>query len=119
MGGANRHIDLDPNVAKSYYTDTNLYGIDTMSDKSKLLTVPFSQRTGATSEGVSDYQYWTMGSFSTAVPYFSGLYALGCQAYPELTSELFWSTLSDTAKPLDDKVYLVNPPEYITTLKGL
>lgn len=90
--------------------------------------VPSDYRTTASPTGDTDYVFYTHGGLSWAVPYVAGLYALGAQVYPDLTPELFWQTLRQTAaearvQGTEGKTYnahsLVQPVKFIEKLQNL
>ncbi len=89
--------------------------------------VPTDFRVTAAPNGVHDYVHYANGGLSWAVPYLTGLYALGVQMYPLLTKELFLQTLRQTATPQTCTYqgkeftarYLVNPAAFIKQLQTL
>ena len=92
------------------------------------ILVPSDYRTTASPTGDTDYVFYANGGLSWAVPYVAGLYALGAQVYPDLTPELFWQTLRQTAaeaqvQGAEGKTYqthfLVQPVQFIEKLQSL
>lgn len=89
--------------------------------------VPSEFRTTAAPNGTQDYVHYATGGLSWAVPYLSGLYALGVQVYPQLTKDIFLQVLRDTADDQQCKYLdvsftapmLVNPTAYINRLKQM
>ncbi len=88
---------------------------------------PTDFRTTAAPNGRRDYVHYATGGLSWAVPYLSGLYALGVQVYPPLTKEIFLQVLLDTADTQSCSYHggsftapgLVNPTAYINRLKQM
>jgi hypothetical protein len=89
--------------------------------------VPTDFRTTAAPNGLQDYVHYSTGGLSWAVPYLSGLYALGVQVYPQLTKEIFLQVLSDTADTKQCSYLgvsftaprLINPTAYINRLQQM
>ncbi len=59
--------------------------------------VPTDFRVTAAPNGVQDYVHYAHGGLSWAVPYLTGLYALGVQVQPNLTKEQFLQIITQTA----------------------
>ena len=62
----------------------------------ELLMVPMDSRCTAGPTGDSDYMFSAIGGWSWSVPYIAGLYALACQAEPDITPERFWAAALET-----------------------
>jgi len=56
----------------------------------EILLVPMNSVLGAAPTGADDYTFYRIGGWSSAEPYIAGIYAMACQADPEITPELFW-----------------------------
>lgn len=90
-------------------------------------SVPMDFRVTAAPNAVQDYVHYSQGGLSWAVPYLAGLYALGVQAYPGLTKEIFLQAARDTADTKEcvyqgtpfTARYVVNPTALITHLQKL
>lgn len=89
--------------------------------------VPTDFRTTAAPNGLQDYVHYATGGLSWAVPYLSGLYALGVQVYPQLTKEIFLQVLRDTSDTKQCNYLgvsftaprLINPTAYINRLQQM
>ncbi len=89
--------------------------------------VPTDFRTTAAPNGLQDYVHYATGGLSWAVPYLSGLYALGVQVYPRLTKEIFLQVLRDTSDTKQCNYLsvsftaprLINPTAYIKRLQQM
>ena len=68
------------------------------------LLAPMDHRVTAAPTGAEDYAYYPDGGLSWTVPYVAGLYALACQAQPEVTLEAFMAAAESTAVPLFTEV---------------
>lgn len=95
-----------------------------------ILLFPTDFRVTAAPNGNKDYVAYANGGMSWAVPYAAGLYALGAQVYPDLTPELFWKLLKETAVPtpplqgingpIDARgKYLAQPVAFIEKLESM
>lgn len=88
------------------------------------IMLPMDDRCLASPTGNDDYAYYTSGGISWSIPYLSGLYALACQADPQITPEEFLhdvietGTINDISK--DGKNYkmgtIANPQNLISKL---
>ncbi len=93
----------------------------------KIPLIPTDFRVTAAPNGVTDYVHYAQGGLSWAVPYLSGLYALGVQVYPDLTKEVFLQAVRDTADTKECHYqgtpftahYFVNPTALIAHLHKL
>jgi len=65
-----------------------------------VLLVPMDSRCTASPTGIEDYVFYRQGGWSWSIPYLAGLYALACQAKPDLTPEEFWSKSIETGDSL-------------------
>jgi len=66
----------------------------------KSLLVPMDSRTTASPADDGDYVFYRSGGMSWSVPYLAGLYALACQADPDVTPEAFLKKALETARPV-------------------
>jgi hypothetical protein len=133
FNGLGRDPLADPDKPSSY--GAGLWWADSMlNDKSyeriknKLknsLLVPMDSRTTASPTGVSDYAFYRNGGWSWSIPYIAGLYALSCQAKPDITPEEFWNAALKTGDMItvekDGRKYEIgkaaNPARLIDELK--
>ena len=60
------------------------------------LLVPMDSRCTASPTGPDDYVFYAGGGWSWSVPWIAGLYALACQAQPDITPETFWAAAMKT-----------------------
>lgn len=82
-------------------------------------------RTTASPTGVEDYVFYPEGAWSWSVPYLAGMYALGIQVRPDITSDTFWDTALKTGRTIqighDGKDYkfgvILDPQALIEALK--
>ena len=81
--------------AEDYKEDENFFS-------SATLLVPMGNRTFASYQGSSLYQYDSMGGMSWATPYFAACYALACQVYPQITPNQFFELAIKTGDILND-----------------
>ena len=98
--GLGRDTSKDPDLYTSYglgswWGSMFLAGQFRFSPGERVL-VPMDARTTASPTGDHDYVYYSSGGWSWSVPYLAGLYALACQARPDVTPELFWATALKT-----------------------
>jgi hypothetical protein len=100
--GLGRDALAEPNDASSFGPGSwwaNLFwsGQRRFGVREKLL-VPMDSRCLASPTGPRDYvQYYSAG-WSWSVPWIAGLYALACEAKPDLTPEVFWREALRTGK---------------------
>jgi subtilisin family serine protease len=73
------------------------------------LFVPMDSRTTASPTAPDAYVFYGRGGLSWSVPWAAGLYALACQAKPEVTPELFWATALETGDVLPLPAKWPNP----------
>ena len=64
------------------------------------ILVPMDSRTYAGRSGSQEYEWARSGGWSWCAPYLAGLYALAVQVRPEITPEVFWQVVQDTAVPI-------------------
>lgn len=64
------------------------------------LLVPLDSRCVAAASGTRDYVFRREGKWNLMVSYLAGLYALSCQARPDLTPERFWALALETGDPV-------------------
>lgn len=62
------------------------------------ILVPMDGRTVASPMGEDAYTYYARGGEGWSVPYVAGLYALACEAVPDITFEAFAQAALDTAR---------------------
>lgn len=84
------------------------------------LLVPCSPRTTAEEydEGKCSYQYCGRGGLSWSIPYCTGLLALGWQLQPDLTASQIRDALLQSAYMTEGKVRIINPGQFIRTVKA-
>jgi hypothetical protein len=83
------------------------------------ICVPTSPRTTAEQYTKDDfgYQYTGRGGLSWAIPYCSGVLAMGWQVNPELSADQMVDLLFKSAYKKGGKVNIINPPEFIKLVK--
>jgi hypothetical protein len=127
FAGLNREPLADPDSVASYGLGLFLVRGNAFSNMGgNTLLVPMDSRTTAGPEGAEDYAFYREGGFSWAIPYLAGLYALACEARPDITPELFWRAALDTGTVLtvkkDGKYFplgkIANPVSLIARLKA-
>ena len=95
--------------------------ISDFSDKSwkSFLFVPSSLRTCAQEhkKGEYCYRYDGKGGLSWAIPYVSGVMALGWQVNPELSGETMKSLLFQTSWVNEKGLHFINPPAFIEAVR--
>lgn len=91
-----------------------------------ILLVPMDFRCTAAPNGVNDYAVYASGGWSWSIPYIAGVYALACQADPNITYDEFWDIALETGKSVmikghDGQEYsmekIINPVGIIERLK--
>ena len=89
-----------------------------ISDK---LRAPTSPRTTAEqrNQGEFSYQYCGRGGLSWAIPYVSGVLALGWEVRPDLNAVDLWSLLYKTAYTTDRGDKIIDPQAFIKALQAL
>ena len=101
---------------KNYSVEKVAQGHDI--EKSKII-LPGEYRTTASNQGKNEYIYWGEGGFSWAISYLAGLYALGLQIDPDLTSGQIRDSLIKTKSFNSEGYGVVNPIGYINEIKVL
>lgn len=91
-----------------------------------MLLAPMDFRCTAAPNGVNDYVVYSSGGWSWTIPYIAGVYALACQADPDITYDEFWNIALETGKSVMLKGYngqeyamekIINPAGIIEKLK--
>jgi len=84
------------------------------------ILVPASPRTTAEEyeKGKFGYQYCGRGGLSWAIPYCSGVLALGWQLRPELTAEQMHNLLFQSAYVNENQIKIINPKEFIRLVRN-
>ena len=67
------------------------------------LCVPMDARTTASPTGAADYAHYDSAGWSWAVPWVAGLYALACQARPDIDPQQFWQAALTTGRTIELK----------------
>lgn len=100
-----------PNDKEDYFTD------EYWKDR---LFVPASFRTLAQEfiVGEYNYRYEGVGGESWAVPYVSGVLALGWQVNPELDGETMKNLLFESSWVNDEGLHFINPPAFIEAVQS-
>ena len=85
----------------------------------KKLFVPTCPRTTAEeyTKGNCTYAYWGQGGLSWAIPYATGVLAMGWQVWPEATPEQMKELLFESAYINKDGSRIINPPRFINSVK--
>ena len=118
FGGLSREPLGDPNNLNAYYaTDLNEW-----KDEGRIF-FPMGSRAFSSYVGENDYSWIRSGGASWTAPYIAGLYAMALQVNPEVTPDLFWSAIEETADVKMDSVYnknilIANPVNLISKLAG-
>lgn len=88
--------------------------------KGERLLVPCSPRTTAEEylKGQCSYQYCGRGGLSWAIPYCTGVLALGWQARPDLNAAQMRELLFKSAYKAADGSLIINPQEFIQMVKA-
>ena len=100
----------DRNDPKNYRPAEVLSGI--VIDKDAVL-VPGDYRTTALPTGEDVYMYWGEGGFGWAIPYLSGLCALGWQVNSDLTLQEMLEMMKETAYISANGWKIINPPAFV------
>lgn len=87
----------------------------------KMLFAPASFRTLAQEfiKGEYCYRYQSVGGESWAVPYVSGVLALGWQVNPKLDPDTMKKLLFETSWVNDKGLHFINPPDFIEAVRKL
>lgn len=90
----------------------------------EILLTPCDRMTVAASDDVNGYVFYKNNGWSHVIPYIAGLYALACQADPNITPEIFWAEALNTGEKRmiekDGNYYvgkIVNPAKLVESLK--
>lgn len=98
--GLGKHPAADPDNSRSYgpglFWQKNFFRSKNWI-MGKQLLAPMDSRTTASPTGDGDYVFYPNGGLSWTVPYIAGLYALACQADPQITPEAFFSKAMRTS----------------------
>lgn len=119
LWGVNRDSLSDPDDPSSYYRPNWQKPNLNYSDPYYLF-FPMGSRTYASCTGAQNYEFGTEGGLSWAVPWCAGLYALCCQAKPDITPSEFIELIKETATACEDQVgslNIVNPKAVIARLQ--
>jgi hypothetical protein len=100
--GLGRSASSDPNQFEAYepgswWAEAFWDGQRRFAPGERLL-VPMDRRGVASPTGADHYVHYATGGWSWSVPWIAGLYALACQAQPDLTPDLFWSKALETGR---------------------
>lgn len=129
LSGLGREPEADPDNKDSYgpglyWRRYFLSGRSAPTDNT--LLVPMDSRTTAAPDGDTDFVFYRTGGLSWGVPYLVGLYALACQAKPDVTPEAFLKAAAETGDSLKvqgsgrslvlEKV--VNPGKLLSEIKS-
>jgi hypothetical protein len=99
-------------------------GIEINANNNKIfadkILVPASPRTTAEEyeKGKFGYQYCGRGGVSWAIPYCSGVLALGWQIRPELTAAQMRELLFQSAYVKENQAKIINPKEFIRLVRN-
>ncbi len=85
------------------------------------ILVPCSPRTTAEeyNKGEHSFQYCGRGGLSWSIPYSAGVLALGWQLRPDLTAAQMKKCLFDSAYITNEGEKIINPKEFIRTIKNM
>lgn len=126
LDGLGREPLADPD-GKASYTGCLMFCSNKGGSGPGELQVPMDSRTLADPNGDDHYYFARVGGQSWAVPWTAGLYALGCQAYPALTPDIFWREALATADSVAVRAggggytlqKVVNPGRLLARLEAL
>ena len=68
------------------------------NNNGSILLAPMDFRCTAAPNGTNDYVVYSSGGWSWTIPYIAGVYALACQANPDITYDEFWNIALETGK---------------------
>ena len=86
----------DPDKKESY-SGGMMFCLNKEGSGDAELQIPMDSRTVADPTGKEEYYFSRIGGQSWIVPWTAGLYALACQAYADITPEVFWAAALETA----------------------
>jgi subtilisin family serine protease len=124
FAGAGRELFADPNDFSSY----NIGNFEKGSENSYIghIFFPMDARTYACQTDADAYTFSAIGGLSWVCPYIAGLYALCAQVYPEITPDIFWKNVTDTASVQitevadeDFEMRIVNPPALVSVFQRI
>lgn len=102
--GLGREAMADPNDFNSYrpgsWWASMFWQKQFRFPPGKRLLVPMDSRCVASPTGPEDYVAYSSGGWSWSVPWISGLYALACQVWPDITPAQFWAAALQTGKTI-------------------
>lgn len=100
LNGLGRNPMQDPGSLASYGPGlswaNDFYTFARYSRAKEALLVPMDSRCAAAPTGAGDYAFYSSGAPCASMGYIAGLYALMCQAKPDLTPEVFWRAALET-----------------------
>ncbi len=104
--GLGREPDADPEAFGSYgpgiwWIDNFYSGNYGPVPNQEVLLVPMDSRTTAGPTAADGYAFYRVGGWSWSIPWIAGLYALACQAKPDITPEIFWNTALSTGDSIE------------------
>jgi len=102
VDGMGRHPLSDPENKDSFSAGLMFCG-NKQGAGADVLQVPMDSRTLADPNGKDVYYFSRVGGQSWIIPWMAGLYALACQAYPDVTPEVFWAAALETADAVSFK----------------
>ena len=102
--GLGRAVLSDPENAESYgpgsWWAAAFWSGQRRFAPGERLLVPMDSRTTASPTGTKHYVYYADGGWSWSVPWIAGLYALACQARPQITPAIFWAEALKTGRTI-------------------
>jgi hypothetical protein len=104
--GLGREPLADPDRHESYrpaawWLDQFYSGAGSAGASREMLLVPMDSRCTASPTSPTDYVFYREGGWSWSIPYITGLYALACQARPDITPEVFWAKAIETGDSVE------------------
>ncbi len=118
IGGVERTWREDVNDISTYYIAKKIQ-VNPAAKKDDLhILVPWYGITTAGATNPKAYSLYGSGAYSPAIPFYTGLYALGLQIDSTLTMNEFWQYLTDTSHVLEENRNLVNPEKFIEMVKN-
>jgi subtilisin family serine protease len=132
LAGLGRDPLADPDLVASYEAgrwwglpmargDKRFTGVLSRFARKGWILAPMDSRTTASPTGADHYVFYRSGGNSWAVPYVAGVYALVCQAKPDVTPEAFLAAVARTGDrltlpgptPPDVPAMVINPARLI------